>query len=328
VKHSICYSIVYGVGVDAIAALLHGPRARGAFLLRSSMDPPWCLRIEDNAPLTIAAVVRGRAWVTIDTARDEPARLDADDVMLCRGPTPYSVSDDPSTPPQVIIGPGQVCTTIAGDKVFGDIEHSVRTWGNSPDGETLLVTGTYDTANQISQRLLSALPTLSIVRRDEWENPVLAMLDDEVARDQPGQSAILDRILDLLCLTTVRACLTRAGTTAPGWYRAMGDPVVGPALELVHNNPAQPWTVASLGAAVGASRAAFARRFAHLVGEPPLTYLTRWRLDVATDHLHNDDMTIAQIADAVGYENPFAFSNAFKRHTGLSPSRYRSQLAG
>jgi AraC-like DNA-binding protein len=96
----------------------------------------------------------------------------------------------------------------------------------------------------------------------------------------------------------------------------------------MHNNPAHPWTVANLGAAVGASRAAFARRFTDLVGEPPLTYLTRWRLDVAIDHLHEDDMTIAQIASAVGYENPFAFSNAFKRHTGNSPSAYRARLAG
>jgi len=292
------------------------------------MDPPWCLRIEDNAPLTIAAVVRGGAWVTVDTAPDDPAQLEAGDVMLCRGPTPYSVADDPSTAPQVIIGPGQVCTTVGGDKAFGDIEQSVRTWGNSSEGETLLVTGTYDRASQVSQRLLSALPALSIVRRDEWENPVLAMLAAEVVRDQPGQSAILDRVLDLLCLTTVRACLTRPGATAPAWYRAMSDPVVGPALELMHNNPAHPWTVANLGAAVGASRAAFARRFTDLVGEPPLTYLTRWRLDVAMDHLHDDDMTIAQIADVVGYENPFAFSNAFKRHTGLSPSLYRSGVTG
>jgi hypothetical protein len=92
-----------------------------------------------------------------------------------------------------------------------------------------MLTGTYETASQVSQRLLSALPVLSIVRRDEWENPVLAMLADEVVRDQPGQSAILDRVLDLLCLTTVRACLTRAGAIAPGWYRATGDPVIGPA---------------------------------------------------------------------------------------------------
>jgi AraC-like DNA-binding protein len=328
VKRSIYYSIVYVEEVDAVAALLTGPRARGAFVLRSSMDPPWCLRIEDEAPLTIAAVVRGGAWVMLDTAPDSPAQLDAGDVMLCRGPIPYSVADDPSTAPQVTIGPGQVCTTVGGDKAFGDIEQSVRTWGNSSDGQTLLVTGTYDTVSQVSQRLLSALPALSVVRRDEWENPVLGLLAAEVARDRPGQSAILDRVLDLLCLTTVRACLTRPGAIAPGWYRAAGHPVVGPALELMHNNPSHPWTVANLGAAVGASRAAFARRFTDLVGEPPLTYLTRWRLDVAIDHLDSDDMTIAQIASAVGYENPFAFSNAFKRHTGLSPSLYRARLAG
>lgn len=289
------------------------------------MDPPWCLRIEDRAPLTIAAVVRGSAWVSADDQSVEPVRLAAGDVMLCRGPTPYTVADDPATPPQVIIGPGQVCTTVDGTAAFGDVERSVRTWGNAADGETLLVTGTYETASQVSQRLLAALPTLSVVRRDQWENPVLDMLVIEVVKDQPGQSAVLDRLLDLLCLTTVRASLAGSAAGPPDWYAAMVDPVVGPALELMHNNPAHAWTVASLGAAVGASRAAFARRFTGLVGEPPLTYLTNWRLDLAADYLHEPTTKVAQIAGAVGYDNPFAFSNAFKRHTGLSPSDYRSR---
>jgi AraC-like DNA-binding protein len=320
--------------VDAVSSLLKGPRAQGAFLLRSSMDPPWCLRIEDRAPLTVAAVVRGSAHVAVDPdAGGADAHgaagmwLGAGDVMLARGPTPYVVADHPDTAPQVIIGPGQVCTNVDGSDAFGLFEQSVRSWGNAAEGATLLVTGTYEHASQVSLRLLSALPVLSAVRRDDWENPVLDLLVAEVVKDTPGQAAILDRLLDLLCLTTVRACLTRPGATAPSWYTASADPVVGPALELIHNNPAHPWTVASLGAAVGASRAAFARRFTDLVGEPPLTYLTKWRLDVAADELQDPSVTVARVARDVGYENPFAFSNAFKRHTGLSPSEHRNLMA-
>jgi AraC-like DNA-binding protein len=314
--------------MDAVTALLHGPRARGAFVLRSSLTPPWCLRIEDRAPLTIGAVVRGEAWVMVDDDPDGPAHLAAGDVMVCRGPHPYVVADRPDTPPQVVIGPGQQCTTVDGSAPFGELEQSVRTWGNAADGQTLLFTGTYETAGQASQRLLSALPPLSVVRRDEWENPLLDVLDREAAVDQPGQAAILDRLVDLLCLTTVRACLTRPDAAAPGWFRAATDPVIGPALELIHNNPGHPWTVAALGAAVGASRAGFARRFTELVGEPPLTYLTRWRLDLAADQLAEPDLSVARIAAAVGYDNPFAFSNAFKRHTGVSPTHFRQQRAG
>ena len=314
--------------MDAVSALLDGPRARGAFLLRSSMDPPWCLRVEDRAPLTLAAVVRGWAYVTVDGDPAGPSRLERGDVMLCRGPTPYVVADHPDTAPQVVIGPGQVCTSLDGSSVFGALEHSVRSWGNATDGSTLLVTGTYETVGHVSERMLVALAPLAVVRRDQWENPVLDLLAAEVVRDAPGQSAILDRLLDVLCLTTVRACLTRPGERIPPWYAAAADPVLGPALELMHNNPANRWTVAGLASSVGSSRAAFARRFTDVVGEPPLTYLTRWRLDLAADHLHDSRRSVASVAVAVGYDNPFAFSNAFKRHTGLSPRDYRAQRAG
>src|SRR5262245_53559148 len=128
--------------MDALDSVLRGPRAQGAFVLRSSLNPPWCLRIEDQAPLTVAAVVRGHASVVVD---DDGGRADLQggDVMLCRGPNAYVVSDDPATPPQVVIGPGQVCRTVDGSDAFGTIESSIRTWGNVAGGETLLITGTY-----------------------------------------------------------------------------------------------------------------------------------------------------------------------------------------
>src|ERR687894_2145746 len=98
--------------MDAGAGLLDGPRARDAFLLRSTMDPPWSLRIQDEAPLTLVAVVRGSAWIAHD-GRD-PVRLGPGDVAIVRGPDPYTVADDPATPPQAIIHPGPTCTTPDG----------------------------------------------------------------------------------------------------------------------------------------------------------------------------------------------------------------------
>src|SRR5512143_2412483 len=98
--------------MDSVAALLDGPRARGAFLLRSAMDPPWSLRIQDEAPLTVVALVRGSAWVLPDA--DDAVRLGAGDVAIIRGPDPYTVADDPATAPQAVIHPGQRCTTPSG----------------------------------------------------------------------------------------------------------------------------------------------------------------------------------------------------------------------
>ena len=114
--------------VDALAGLLDGPRAQGAFLLRSIMDPPWSLRIQDEAPLTIVAVVRGDAWVCPDGG--SPVSLHPGDIAIVRGPDPYTVADDPATPPQVIIYPGQRCTTVDGEDLSEAMTLGVRTWGN------------------------------------------------------------------------------------------------------------------------------------------------------------------------------------------------------
>ena len=111
--------------MDALAGLLDGPRARGAFLLRSSMDPPWSLRIQDEAPLTLVAVVRGQAWIV--PGDGGTVHLDHGDVAVIRGPDPYTVADDPATPPQAVIHPGQRCTSPDGQELKQMTELGVRT---------------------------------------------------------------------------------------------------------------------------------------------------------------------------------------------------------
>jgi AraC-like DNA-binding protein len=305
--------------MDVLAGFLNGPRARGAFLLRSVMDPPWSLRIRDEAPLTIAAVVRGDAWVSYDD--DEPAVLGPGDVALLRGPDHYTVADSPDTPPQVIIHPGQVCTTVDGVSVAESMSQGVRTWGNAAGGSTVVLTGTYDGDGEISRRLVDALPRLIVLRPEEWDCPFVPLLAEEIGKDDIGQEAVLDRLLDLLVVAALRTWFARADT--PAWFHAHTDPVVGHALRLLHNNPAYPWTVASLAAEVAVSRAALARRFTDLVGESPMAFLTGWRLTLAADLLLEPDATVGAVARRVGYSSPFTFSTAFKRHYGTSPQGHR-----
>lgn len=313
--------------MDSVAGLLDGPRARDAFLLASVLDPPWSMRIEDEAPLTLVAVVRGKAYVLPD-GDGAPLAMDAGDVAVLRGPDPYVVADDPATAPQVVILPGRRCVTPDGREAPAMAGLGVRTWGNSPDGETMLLTGTYQLRSETSRRLLDALPATLLVAADSWENPLVGYLAEEIARDAPGQEAVLDRLLDLLLIAALRAWFARDEARAPGWYRAQGDPVVGPALKLMHNDPARPWTVASLAGAVGVSRAALARRFAELVGEPPMTFLTSWRLSLAADLLREPGATIASVAPQVGYSSAFALSAAFKRVRGISPAQHRAGSVG
>ncbi|MBB4662791.1 AraC family transcriptional regulator [Conexibacter arvalis] len=311
--------------MDALAGLLDGPRARGAFLLRSLLDPPWSLRIADEAPLTLVAIVRGSAWLWFDG--EEPARLEAGNVAIVRGPAPYTVADDPATEPQALILPGQRCMTPDGEELEALTALGVRTWGNSADGETVLLTGTYQLDGEVGGRLLRALPQLVVMRDDDCDCLLLPLLADEIAKDAPGQEAVLDRLLDLLLITMLREWLARPESQAPAWFRAYGDPVVGPALRLLHNDPARPWTVASLADAVGVSRATLARRFNELVGEPPMAFLTDWRIALAADLLREPGATIGSVALQVGYGSPFALSAAFKRVRGVSPREHREAAA-
>lgn len=307
--------------MDAVAGLLDGPRARGAFLLRSTLDPPWSLRVQDEAPLTLMAVVRGRAHVLPDGAPG--VVLGPGDVAIARGTRPYTVADDPATPPQAVIHPDNRCTTPDGSELVELQDLGVRTWGNAPDGETVLLSGTYPLEGEVGRRLLRALPELLVLRDGEWDAPLVPLLAAEIVRDEPGQEAVLDRLLDLLLIAALRAWFARPDAPAPAWYRAHGDPVVGTALRLLHHRPAHPWTVEELARETGVSRATLARRFRDLVGEPPLTFLTGWRIALAADLLLEPGATVGSVAHEVGYGSPFALSTAFKRVRGISPHEHR-----
>jgi len=269
------------------------------------------------------AIVRGEAWVLPDDA--EPVRLGPGDVAVFRGPEPYTVADDPGTPPQVAIRPGQVCVSLVpgGEELVESMGCGVRTWGNAAEGTSVMLTGTYPLDGEVSQRLLRALPPLIVLADGDWDCPVIPLLAAEIVKDEPGQEAVLDRLLDLLVIAVLRAWFARPEAGAPDWYRAYTDDVVGHALRLMHHNPAHAWTVAELARETGISRAALARRFNDLVGEPPMSFLTGWRIALAADLLLEPGATIGSVALQVGYGSPFALSTAFKRVRGVSPQQHR-----
>jgi AraC-like DNA-binding protein len=307
--------------MDALSGFLEGPRARSAFVLRSVLEPPWSLRIQDEAPLAVVAMVRDHAWIVPDNG--PPERLGPGDVAIVRGPDHYTVADDAGTPPQIVIHPGQHCTTLDGESLAEAMHLGVRTWGNSIEGSTIVLTGTYQTDGEISRRLVDALPPLAVLRIDHWVSPLVPLLATEIVKEEPGQQVVLDRLLDLLLVAALRAWFGRPDGHPPAWYRANGDPVVGPALRLMQNDPAHPWTVATLAAAVGVSRASLARRFHQLVGEPPMTFLANWRMALAADLLRQPAAVVGAVARQVGYSSPFTFSTAFKRAYGVAPRAYR-----
>ncbi|WP_338931727.1 AraC family transcriptional regulator [Streptomyces netropsis] len=313
--------------MDALAALLYEVRSDGALFSRNIVAPPWSVRIADRTPLTLITMLRGTGWVVPDD--DAPVELGPGDVAIVAGSEPFSIADDADrrTPPLYVVHDPYHCTTADGDEVGDDLIQSLRTCGNSLDGPTVMLTGSYRVGGRVSERLLSALPRALVVRNDGRPGPILELTAMEISRDDPGQQAVLDRLLDLLLLSTLREWFARPEADPPGWYRALGDPVAGRALRLIHDRPEHPWTVTALAEEAGVSRATFARRFSDLVGQPPMAYLTDWRLALAADLLARTEATVESIARQVGYRSAFGLSVAFNRVYGIRPSQHRAAAA-
>jgi AraC-like DNA-binding protein len=308
--------------VDAITGLLSGPRAHDAFLLRAELANPWSMRVLDESPLTLLSVLRGEAWVSV--VGGTPQQLLPGDVALCCGPEHYDIANAPDTETTYVIHPGQRCALPDGTPLHDLFMRGPRTWGPVDEGETTLLIGTYEQSGEVGRRTLSALPPLLVLKAEDWSGPLLGYLAEEIRRDEPGQTAVLDRLLDLIVIDALRTWFARPEAHPPGWYLAHSDSVVGAALRLMHDDLAEPWSVASLANEVGVSRATLARKFAELVGQPPMAYLTEWRLTMAADLLLDPDLTLSQVAHQVGYSTPFALSAAFKRHRGISPREHRA----
>lgn len=311
--------------MDVLGGLLDGVRARGAFVLRLSLDPPWAMRIQDDAPLTLICVTHGTPVLVTDSG--DTFDLRPGDVAVVRGVEHYLFADEALTSPQVVIHPGNRCTTLRGEDLRFEMSVGVRTWGNAVMGTHRGVICAYEGRSEVGARLLNALPTVLVLRGEDWQTPLVGLLAEEAGRDGPGQEAYLDRLLDLLLMDVLRTWFDR-DERAPSWWHAEHDPLIGPALHLIYDNPEHPWTVATLAAAVGSSRAVFARRFHEQVGEPPIAFLTGWRLALAADLLRMNGDTIASVARRVGYSTPFALSSAFKRAFGVSPNAHRARLSG
>ncbi|UZX01369.1 AraC family transcriptional regulator [Arthrobacter sp. CDRTa11] len=302
--------------MDPLTHFLDGPRAVGAFALIVQMNTPWGINVRDNAALTVLAVTRG-------AARVDGSLLEAGDVALIRGPEPYAVTDAAGSAPAIEIGPGQHCTTLDGRDLRDELRHGIRCWGNTAEGETALLIGTYERPDEAGGLVVRALPRLTIVPRERADGALVSLLTRELAHDDPAAQVVVDRLLDVLVVNTIRHWANAPDRPTEASWLACNDPLVVRALECLHADPAVPWTVESLARRVNTSRASLAARFRTSVGEPPMTYLTRWRLTLARDLLQAPDATVSRVARQVGYQNAYAFSTAFKRQVGTTPTEYR-----
>jgi AraC-like DNA-binding protein len=303
--------------MDVLSDLLSRAHARGALFGHWQLAGPWGLEFDDRDQLlSLHTVVVGE--LTCEREGTAALRVRQGDLLLVRGGQYHFAHQQgaPAKPVAEVLAagplPGTARTYLVGD---GD-------WG------TELLCGAYTFEGGLCEPLLAALPEVAVVASagNRRLNTLLSLLAEEARSDEPGQQAVLDRSLDLLLVTALRAHWTSPGVTPPGWFSALSDPAAGPALRALHRAPSRSWTVAGLAAEAGVSRATLARRFADAVGLPPLAYLTRWRMELAKDALARPGRTLASIARDVGYADEFAFAVAFKREVGAAPGRYRALL--
>lgn len=307
--------------VDPLDAALASVRVDGSMVGRSLVSPPWSVALDSDEPCLLAAVVHGEAWVHQGEAA--PRRLGAGGVVVACGGRPLVIADRPETPVQVVVHDADTCIEVSTGASLLDHERiGARTWG-SPDAPTAILFGTYRTEGALYELLVDGLPDLLVLGADPSVAPVLQAIAHETASDRPGQQVVVDRLMELLLFASVRAWATSPEALPPSWARALPDPIVGPALRAMHADPAARWTVEALAVLTSTSRAAFARRFRRLVGEPPLTHLTRWRIALAVDLLRDRTLDLTAVAHRVGYADAFSFSSAFRRVRGRSPSAHR-----
>ena len=296
--------------MDVLQDRLAIARASGGVFARSVAQPPWGLRLPGTIPLTVHAVVQGRAWLWLDDPH-APLELAPGDLALVRGGPDHHLAHEPAA---ACLSPEHFLARHAGDEPSGDRRASV------------FLCGAYRFSGDVGRGLLEALPQILPLSAaaDDPLHDVIALLSRELAASAPGQQTVLDRLLDVLLVLAIRACFERSAN-APRWYRASADPRLSAALSAMHADAAHSWTVPELAAVSGLSRAAFARTFQQTLGQAPMQYLTDWRMTLARDHLRRGELTLAQIAARTGYASPYAFAAAFRRHHGRPPGQWRKR---
>jgi AraC-like DNA-binding protein len=193
---------------------------------------------------------------------------------------------------------------------------------------TTMICGALSFNHPAARNLISLLPKTLLIDalhspQMEWMQSSLRLIAAEAREPRPGGEAVITRLGDILVVQAIRSWIETDPAARTGWLGALQDRQIGRAIALIHRDPAQAWTVASLARQVAMSRSAFAARFTELVGEPVMRYVTRWRMYVAIDALKEQGTSIAKVASRLGYQSEAAFSRAFKRVISVSPGAIR-----
>jgi AraC-like DNA-binding protein len=273
---------------------------------------PWALRFDTRQRLPVA--VRGACWLILDG--QEPMRLDEGDLAVPSGAVPFVLASDLAMTPR------------DADEIFAADPSPILPLGGGKLGGNGVVGIARQVETDHEERLLTTLPSVTRIRAadpaaDALRYPLDRVLQELVHRG-PGSEFAREQYAQAVLIEVLRVALDARKVPESGWLRLYSDEMLRPALTLIHKQPAYPWRLADLAQAVAMSQSAFITRFRALSGEPPLTYLHHWRMRLARAALRDTDSTIAALSTELGYGSESAFSHAFTRTAGVSPSRYRA----
>jgi AraC-like DNA-binding protein len=273
----------------------------------------WAVRFPARDRITFLLIVKGECWGYFDG--EEPVHFATGDIGLLAVPRTFVLCSDPGVPPVD-------ATTLF---TLG------RTKVQLGDGEDFAYLGGHVMLDPLRGRLvMDVMPPWMHIQASSPQANILRWLVDQLAAEQaaeqPGAQLASAQLTQLLFIQILRAHLKSADLIPVGWLRALADSRLAPALRLMHDDPGRDWHLDELAKASAMSRTTFALHFRTAAGVAPLTYLTGWRMRLAERALRDETTPVAVVARTLGYSSESAFSNAFKRETGKSPSAYRNDL--
>jgi AraC-like DNA-binding protein len=328
---------------DILSDLLRAVRFRGALFYYIDGASPWVAEAPAAREIIPAilpgadhmiefhGVVKGSCWAGV--VGERAVRLEEGDVILFPQGDPHVMSSAPGMrAPAVDRGfyfsprPPQLPYSLSLKEARIT---TARLDGGGAD-RTTLACGFLGLDARPFNPLLAALPRVvrvpgSALGAETWVSTFLRVVVEESNQKRPGGEAVLERMSEMLFVEVVRRQIDALPPEQTGWLAGMRDPAVGRALTLLHDRPAEPWTLERLGEEAGMSRSSLHERFVHFLGQPPMQYLTRWRMQVASGLLRDTIAKLADVSLAVGYESEAAFCRAFKREVGVSPGAWRKK---
>lgn len=309
--------------MDTLSDVLSSVRFQGAMYGLFECTAPWGIRLPAmHGHVRVFMVVRGGCLIQFEGER-APISLAAGELVLSRKDVAAEFKDAPDSP---VLPIQQVCSAMPSRG------RAVKLGGGGASSSLML--GCFILDAHQHNPFITSLPgiihlTSQNVQAEPGLESTIRLLISEVSGNGPGGDILVNRLSDAIFVQVVRAYIAQINQCkeTPGWLKALADKEIGPALNLIHDKPEAPWTVATLADAVNMSRTSFATKFAALVKTTPIDYLTSWRMQKAISLMREGEENVEDIATAVGYTSRAAFAKAFKKELGHSPGEYRNMLS-